>query len=598
MVKESGNRILYAVLFVMCTGLQFIGGAAAQQTDSWEQVQKNKRGTVTALWYDIDPFIFTDENGKLQGVEYELMSAFVDYVNRKYGYEISLNWEDAGSFENIYSRISQTNAGGIFGWSFFSITPERQLEVNFTPPYMPDINVLVTSDALPLYSLPSTFIDTLPYLQGYTMRLTSMEADVRRLVHNHPEVPVSGDYDDYEILRRISAADNAFGYVPLTVYVIALQKGIKVKRQYLFAIERLGLAGIFPKNSDWSPIVHEYFATAECKALVTELLSKYLGREIGEIILEGSGMGPEGQRSAELELLTKEREIVSQRLVNTMLEAEHDRLLRNISILVVAIGIIITALIYNRYRTKMRLSKLLMQRNKLIRKQNQDIERINRKLQMRVLQAQLNPHFVFNSLNDLQYFINQGDTVTSLTYVSRFSRFMRELLTQANEAEIMVSQEEKFLKLYLELERLRFEGRFDYTIEVAEDVPDDGYGLPPLVIYRYVENALYHGILNRETEGMIRVLFHYDKPHLVCSISDNGIGRKKAKEMRRKRDVNDTTPYSHLLHERIDIINEEVPGKIQVKVEDLYHPDGSAEGTRINIHFLIRSRADNNVLDY
>src|SRR3546814_20070875 len=78
---------------------------------------------------------------------------------------------------------------------------------------------------------------------------------------------------------------------------------------------------------------------------------------------------------------------------------------------------------------------------------------------MRVLQAQINPHFVFNSLNDLQYYINKGDTNTSLTYVSRFSRFIRELITQANEPEITLAQEEQFLKLYLDLEKMRFAGK-------------------------------------------------------------------------------------------------------------------------------------------
>src|SRR5690606_4184748 len=371
---------------------------------------------------------------------------------------------------------------------------------------MPDINVLVTNELMTTFTNESAFLDTIAHLRGYTMQHTAMEDDMEKLIRGF-DIPISRQYDDYEILEKIASDGNAFGYVPLTVYVVSLQKGIKVKRQHLFATERPGLAGIFPKASDWQPVVNEYFQSFECKRLVNTLLAKYLGSEIGGIILEGPGASPDRQRDAELELVTKEREIVSQRLASTLLASQRDKILRNVSILMIAIAIIIVILIYNRYRMKTRLTKLLTQRNTVIGKQHRDIERINRKLHMRVLQAQINPHFVFNSLNDLQYYINKGDTATSLSYVSRFSRFIRELLAQANTPEISLTQEEKFLKLYLDLEKIRFAGKFEYVIETDEETPSDLAGLPPLIIYHYVENALYHGILNLDGKGEIKVLF-------------------------------------------------------------------------------------------
>ena len=569
--------------------------ASAQSTDSWQQVRQNKGGTITALWYDIDPFIFKDKNGNLQGVEYELMESFVKWIKEKYGYEVSLKWKDASSFENIYEEVRHAKVSGLFGWSFFSITPARQKEVRFTPPYMPDMNVLVTNDAMPLYNDKTRFLDTISSLEGYTMLHTAMEEDLGVLTKGI-EIPIFRQYDDYEILRRISEDKNAFGYVPLTVYVVSLQKGIKVKRQHLFATEREGLSGIFPLHSDWQPVVDEFFHGFECKRIASRLLSKYLGAEIGKIIMEDPGTSPDDQRSAELELLMKEREIVSQRLVNTLLTAEQDKMLRNISILVVVIVIIITALVYNRYRIKTELSKLLLQRNALIRKQNRDIELINRKLHMRVLQAQINPHFVFNSLNDLQYFINKGDTSVSLSYVSRFSRFMRELLSQANDPEISLMQEEKFLKLYLDLEKMRFTGKFDYVIETDLDLPSGLSGIPPLILYHFAENALYHGILNNDKAGEIRIKFSYENPHLVCVIEDNGCGRAKAKALNVKRTLNESTPYKKLLEERIGVLNEETPGRITVNVEDLVGPDDDPEGTRIIVRFLVSSSMQNSAV--
>src|SRR3546814_2624504 len=165
------------------------------------------------------------------------MESFAAWVKKKYGYEVRVNWTDAGSFNGIYDRVHHASNEGIFGWSFFSITPERRHEVGFTPPYMPDINVLVTNDLMPTFTEESAFLDTIAHLRGYTMQHTAMESDMDILTHGF-DIPISRQYDDYEILERIADEGNAFGYVPLTVYVVSLQKGIKVKRQHLFEIGR------------------------------------------------------------------------------------------------------------------------------------------------------------------------------------------------------------------------------------------------------------------------------------------------------------------------------------------------------------------------
>lgn len=591
------RQILIISVVFLGLGMQ-VEIASAQQADSWTEVQQNQGGTITALWYDIDPFIFEDQQGNLQGVEYELMEHFTDWIRTKYGYEVAVNWKNAASFENIYSEVRNSPAPGLFGWSFFSITSDRMQEVNFTPPYMPDINVVVTNEAMPIFENEGDLLDTLPYLQAYTMQHTAMEEDMTKLVGS-ASTPVSRQFDDYEILRKISEDKRGLGYVPMTVYVVSLQKGIKIKRQYLFATERTGLAGIFPKNSDWKPIVDEFFLSFECKRLVDNLLSKYLGSEIGKIMMEGPGANPGKQTDAELELLMKEREIVSHRLASTLIEAERDKMLRNVSILVIVIAIIFALLMYNRFRIKSKLTKLLTQRNAVIGKQNRDIEHINRRLHMRVLQAQINPHFIFNSLNDLQFYINKGDTSVSLSYVSKFSRFIRELLSQANEPEITLAQEEKFLGLYLNLEKMRFSEKLDFSISTEGDTPKDISGIPPLIIYHYVENALYHGILNREDKGAIDIVFGYQAPHFVCTITDNGCGREAAKLRKQKRDNNDTTPYKGALQDRIRVLNDEVSERISVDVQDLVSPDGKPAGTRVVLRILVRARMqDSSVLDY
>src|SRR3546814_14364895 len=105
---------------------------------------------------------------------------------------------------------------------------------------MPDINCFVSNDHMPTFTEDLVFLYTIAHLRGYTMHHTAMESDMDILTHGF-DIPISRQYDDYEILERIAVEGNAFGYVPLTVYVVSLQKGIKVKRQHLFATERPGL---------------------------------------------------------------------------------------------------------------------------------------------------------------------------------------------------------------------------------------------------------------------------------------------------------------------------------------------------------------------
>ncbi|MRG48912.1 transporter substrate-binding domain-containing protein [Chitinophaga sp. SYP-B3965] len=573
-------RLLRITIIILFTGFPtFAGGVNGG--DSWAQVQKAGKGTITAFWYDIDPFIYTSPKGQLQGVEFELMESFVKYVKQKYSYDLTIRWENAGSFESIYSKVKNHKEPGIFGWSFFSITPERRQEVNFTPPYMPDLNILVTSNELPLYSTPQPFMDNLRMLQGYTMAHTTMEDDLRKL-QSRENFTIYSEYDDYEVLRKIAGRQNGFGYIPLTIYVVALQKGIKVKRQHILVTERPGFAGIFSKSSDWGPVVNEYFQSFAAKRKTDSLLAKYLGSEIGRIIMDGPGTNDTAQQSADIELLTKERELVSQRLIETALQVEHQKMMRNISIAGALMIVIMTGLLYNRYRTKKRLNDQLMQRNSIITRQHGEIELMNRKLQMKVLQAQMNPHFIFNSLNHMQYYINQGDKSIALKYVGRFSRFMRLIIQQANVSTVSIAEEILMLEQYLGMEQIRFTGKFSYDLQVAADVPVNDIRIPPLLLYHYVENSLYHGIMNSDRHGEISIKFYCTAHELVFSIQDNGIGRAAAKLIALQKAGVSPTPNSDLTTERIHIMNEDIPGSVSITKEDV-----TGGGTLVVIGFAL-----------
>src|SRR5690606_18116576 len=194
-----------------------------------------------------------------------------------------------------------------------------------------------------------------------------------------------------------------------------------------------------------------------CKILVEKLIHKYLGQEVADIILEVSSFENREQlKPSDLELLTKEREIVTQRLIDTALDAARSKNQRDYFILIVGAALVIAGILYSRFKSKSRLNKILEQRNKIIASQNSEMENLNGKLKMKMLQAKMNPHFLFNSLNAIQYHIGEGKEKEALQYISKFSIFLRKLLQSSDQLQISLSGEIELAELYLWLELNRF----------------------------------------------------------------------------------------------------------------------------------------------
>ena len=145
------------------------------------------------------------------------------------------------------------------------------------------------------------------------------------------------------------------------------------------------------------------------------------------------------------------------------------------------------------------------------------------------LNSQLNPHFVFNSLNSLQNFILTNRKELSSDYLSTFSRLMRFVFENSKNLYVPLSDEIEALKLYLELEQIRRNNLFDYTIDYDSEDSDDVY-IPSLLVQPMIENAIWHGLLNKEDDNrLIRVGFRKDQDRLVIEVEDNGVGRGQSK---------------------------------------------------------------------
>lgn len=208
-------------------------------------------------------------------------------------------------------------------------------------------------------------------------------------------------------------------------------------------------------------------------------------------------------------------------------------------------------------------------------------QRLLLKSELKALRAQINPHFIFNSLNSIQDFIMMNQKEDANLYLSKFASLMRAILSHSRATTISLAEEIESLRLYLELESLRFEGRFNFRFTVDKKLIPEELKIPSMVLQPFIENAILHGLATIK-DGMIEIRFIKENNFLECSIQDNGIGRKKAGEIGKKR-------YPSLgmkvTEERIDLLSEYQRTKIDLQIVDLVNDRQEAAGTKVIINF-------------
>lgn len=195
------------------------------------------------------------------------------------------------------------------------------------------------------------------------------------------------------------------------------------------------------------------------------------------------------------------------------------------------------------------------------------------------LLSQMNPHFIFNSLNSIQYYIVQNDTENATRYLSRFASLIRRIIDNSRKNEISLEVEIETLKLYLKLEKLRFEDGFDYRLECSRDVNPNVVKIPPMLIQPMVENAILHGLTPLKDPGLLTINFSRHEDRIICKIEDNGIGRERSVQ-NRKPDYHKPTGLINI-KERIELLNKINNENIYFSIVDLKDDMGSAKGTQV-----------------
>jgi len=198
-------------------------------------------------------------------------------------------------------------------------------------------------------------------------------------------------------------------------------------------------------------------------------------------------------------------------------------------------------------------------------------------LQLKALQAQMNPHFIFNSLNSILSLIVSDEKQKAVLYLTKFSKLLRSIVERSRASSISLDEEIKNTILFLEIEQFRFENRFSYSFQIDEKINLEETFIPTLFIQPYLENSIKHGQINQIENGMVEIIIKESGRDLLFYINDNGIGRKEAKPGNQKKDDSHKSYGMDISKERLAMFNS------NVKVKDLYKENGSSAGTQIEI---------------
>lgn len=204
-------------------------------------------------------------------------------------------------------------------------------------------------------------------------------------------------------------------------------------------------------------------------------------------------------------------------------------------------------------------------------------------MELTALRAQMNPHFLFNSLNSIRHHVLNSRTEEADRYLSKFARLIRLILDHSDQRTVPLADELQALRLYMELEASRFDDKFSHHISVDPAIDQEATMIPPMLIQPYLENAIWHGLMQKSDGGELALRIQRDGRALRIEVEDDGIGRTRAAEIKSRSALKKRSMGMSITEQRLAMIQKQQGIRCDVRVEDLVLADGSAGGTLITL---------------
>ncbi len=212
-------------------------------------------------------------------------------------------------------------------------------------------------------------------------------------------------------------------------------------------------------------------------------------------------------------------------------------------------------------------------------------------LQLRVqaVQAQMNPHFLFNALNSIKNYIINNNQKEAILYLTKFAKLIRHVLEYSKRSAVSLREELDLMQLYVDVENIRYNKSIDFQMQIASDIDLNRVKLPPMILQAYLENAIWHGLALKKGARILRIKITKQMPFICIEIEDNGVGRKKALEItdRKNATLQKESLGLKLTEERLRIFTQAFKNKYKVEIIDLYDQENQPTGTRVVLHIPV-----------
>lgn len=209
-------------------------------------------------------------------------------------------------------------------------------------------------------------------------------------------------------------------------------------------------------------------------------------------------------------------------------------------------------------------------------------------MKITALKSQMNPHFIFNSLNSIKLYIIDNDKDNAVYYLNKFSKLIRKILSSTRVKTISLAEELEIMRLYVSIENIRFEDDIDFEVVVPPELNTDTVQLPSMILQPFIENAIWHGLPSKKGKKWIRLVFAGDGDNLHISVEDNGIGRKRANELKQGKVHKNKSVGISLIQERLKNFSRDHSSTHSLQIIDLYDDRGEAAGTKVVLQIPLK----------
>ncbi len=525
---------LFLILFILLP--QAYGQS---KSNAWSEVKDNGNGTLVIAYSENSPFIYKNTQGKLAGIEFEILQDFVRFIDEKYSAKLKLEYEHLYNFESLIDTLKNSQRP-ILGIASISTLEERRKDFKISDPYMPDIEIIVSSRVFSSVASLSDFANMVKNNRAITVSNSTFERNILELQKDYfPEINIEYVKHVDFLIETISNSQNSWGYISLPNYLSYYKNGKDISRQRFFMVENPGLSIATTFTSDWDEVLNEFIKNSSFKPLLDLLIEKHLGEAFSEVVGSISNINTDLQpgivADREVGVLTLEKELQDLKLKQSELELARKNLYIYLAIIVIVFVLIALFFLYRLVRLKVNTNKSLSEKNKQIKTQNLELNSLNiEKNEMIGIVAHDLKNPLTSALSVVELFSSEKITEDQNEYLSLIIKSlnrMNSLVAKILEIKVLESSSLKTnytevdLKQVIEqvISALKIQSD-NKKISIVADLDESTVVIDKSLIVQIIDNLLSNAIKFSNHNSKVFVTLRDENQTIRFEIYDEGPG--------------------------------------------------------------------------